>query len=178
MDNGEVIEKTNQATEAFERLRGAIIEGELQPNQRLVESRLAKKLGMSRTPVREALKELLTKGYISRLGNGGLIVTDQSLDRIRNLHEIREALETKAITLACRRITPAQIEKAHRYHVAYINAVAEQDIDESIKINSAFHDTLLAGCGNEQLLSILATIRDQYLDRRVLLRFTARNWKP
>lgn len=171
------MKKTNQTEEAFRRLRDDIVQGVLQPNQRLVESRLVITLGMSRTPIREALRELLTKGYVSRLGNGGLIVIDQSQARIRNLHEIREALETKAITLACQRITPVQIREADRYQLEYSKAADDQDIDQTIKMNAAFHDTLLAGCGNEQLLSILATIRDQYLDRRVLLRFTAKNWK-
>jgi DNA-binding GntR family transcriptional regulator len=169
--------RANQSNEAFTKLLKAITTGSLRPNQRLVETKLAHELGMSRTPVREALKELLIKGYVSRLENGGLIVIDQSPSQIRNLFEVREALETAGITLACQRISEANLDRAQAYHLEYIEAVNKRLIDESIRINALFHDALISGCNNEQLLSILRTIRDHYLDRRVLMRFNSRHWQ-
>ncbi len=76
----------NRTGEAFEKLRQAIVTGELRPNQRLVESQLANTLGMSRTPVREALKLLDARGYLSTLPSQGLIVTDHTPSQIRSLY--------------------------------------------------------------------------------------------
>ena len=89
--------RSNFADQVFEVLRQHIVTGELQPNQRLIESEIAKELGVSRTPVHEALKRLEVMGYVSTLPGSGLIVTEHSTRQIQSLFEIREALETMAI---------------------------------------------------------------------------------
>lgn len=159
---------TNRADEAYKRLQQSIITGELRPNQRLVESQVARKYKMSRTPVHEALIRLEATGYVTILETGGAIVTDHSPTQLRNLYEFREALETKAMSLACQRATPEQIERAAKYHTRSFEAVSNRDLDKFIELNDAFHGELAAACGNEQLSSLLQTLRDQSFDRRVV----------
>ena len=166
----------SHADNAFEMLREAIVSGELRPNQRLVESSIAKKLRMSRTPVREALVRLELSGYASTLSKGGWIVTDHLPGQIRNLFEIREALEIMAIRLACQRATKKQIDRARAVHKLMVDAVNERDIDRFTLLNSEFHACLFGACGNEQLSSLIEDMRDQYFDRRVVHLFTGKDW--
>jgi DNA-binding GntR family transcriptional regulator len=165
------------ADEASDRLRQAIVEGKLRPNQRLVESEVAQELEMSRTPVREALKRLQVQGYLSKLPRGGMIVTDHSPSQIRNVYEIREALESTAIRLACQRATQEQVDKAAEYHARSSEAIRNRDVNQFIELNSAFHTELLSACGNEQLWSLIQTFRDHFFDRRLVRVFTAGDWR-
>ncbi|MFC2058257.1 GntR family transcriptional regulator [Chloroflexota bacterium] len=160
-----------------EKLREDIVSGRLRPNERLIETDIALKMDISRTPVREALKLLETQGYLSKLPNGGLIVTDHSPSQIRNLYEVREALETVALRLACQRATGEEIRRAEELHARILDAVGERDINQFIELNSAFHCQLLSACGNAQLLSLLQTFRDQYFDRRLARVFSASEWR-
>ncbi|MFC1926647.1 GntR family transcriptional regulator, partial [Chloroflexota bacterium] len=160
-----------------EKLREDIVSGRLRPNERLIETDIALKMDISRTPVREALKLLETQGYLSKLPNGGLIVTDHSPSQIRNLYEVREALETVALRLACQRATEEEIRRAEELHARILDAVGERDINQFIELNSAFHSQLLSACGNAQLLSLLQTFRDQYFDRRLVRVFSASEWR-
>ncbi len=169
--------KASYAEEASERLRQAIVTGNLRPNQRLVESEIAKNLGISRTPIREALKQLEMQGYLSRLRSGGLIVTDHSPTQIRNLYEIREALENMALRLACQLATQEQVDRAAEYHARSLEVIRNRDINQFIELNSAFHNELFSACGNEQLWSLLRTVRDQSFDRRIVRVFTAGDWR-
>ena len=166
----------SHADHAFEILREAIASGELRPNKRLVESSIAKKLGVSRTPVREALVRLELSGYTSTLSKGGWIVTDHLPSQIRNLYEVREALEVMAIKLTCLRVTKEHIERAEAVHKFIVDAVHNRDIDKFTQLNSEFHAHLFAACGNEQLSSLIHNLRDQYFDRRVVHLFTGKEW--
>lgn len=166
----------SHADHAFEILREAIASGELRPNKRLVESSIAKKLGMSRTPVREALVRLELSGYTSTLSKGGWIVTDHLPGQIRNLYEVREALEVMAIRLACLRAAEEHIERAKAVHKLIVDAVHNRDINKFTQLNSEFHAHLFAACGNEQLSSLIHNLRDQYFDRRVVHLFTGKEW--
>lgn len=169
--------KTSYAEETLEKLRQAIVTGKLRPNQRLVESKVAKQLGLSRTPVREALKGLEMQGYLSKLPGGGMIVTDHSPSQLRNLYEIREALETTAIKLACQRATQEQVDRAAEYHTRSLEVIRNRDANKFIELNIAFHNELLGACGNEQLWSLIQNFRDQFFDRRIVRVFTAGNWR-
>ena len=169
-------QKVNYAEMIVVRLREDIVSGRLRPNERLVESDISQRMKISRTPVREALKLLETQGYLSRMPSGGLIVTDHSPSQIRNLYEIREALETMALKLACQRATEREIEQAKELHERMFETVKKRDINQFIELNSAFHNQLFSSCGNEQLWSLLRTFRDQYFDRRLVHVFNTSDW--
>ena len=164
------------ANRAFEILREDMVSGKLRPNERLVESSIAKELGMSRTPVREALVRLVLSGYASTLSKGGWIVTDHLPSQIRNLYEVREALEIMAIRLVCLRATKEQIDRAKAVHRLMVDAVHNRDTDKFTQLNDEFHAYLFGACENEQLSSLIGNLRDQYFDRRVVHLFTGKEW--
>ena len=107
--------KKNSIEKAKNAIESDIHTGVLFPRQRLIEEEIAAKLGMSRTPVREALKQLEVEGLVTRLPTRGLIVTAISNEDIRQTFEVREALETAAIKLVCERITEKGVNKLKRY---------------------------------------------------------------
>jgi DNA-binding GntR family transcriptional regulator len=172
-----VRKKVNYAEMLVVKLREDIVSGRLRPNERLVESDLAQEMKISRTPVREALQVLEARGYLSRLTSGRLIVTDHTPSQIRNLYEVREALETMALKLACQRATDDEIEQASELNERMHQVVRERNVNQFIELNSAFHNKLLAICGNEQLWSLLQTYRDQYFDRRLVRVFHSGDWR-
>lgn len=165
------------ANEARDKIRQAIADGYLKPNQRLVESQIARELGMSRTPVREALKQLEVVGFVTTLTTGGVIVANYSPGQIRSMYEIREALETMGMRLACQRATEEQIEKAREYHNRSFEAIRNRDIDQFIELNNGFHGELLNCCGNEQLSSLVEILRNPFFDKRVAELLTDREWQ-
>jgi len=169
--------KVNYAEMIVVRLREDIVSGRLRPNEHLAEADIAQKMKISRTPVREALQLLETQGYVSRQPNGRLIVTDHSPSQIRNLFEIREALETMALKLACQRATEEEIERAKELHEHTCEAIDKRDINRFIELNSSFHNHLYSLCGNEQLISLLQNYRDQYYDRRLVRVFDTADWR-
>lgn len=169
--------KVNYAEMIVVKLREDIVSGRLRPNEHLTESEIAGQMKISRTPVREAFQLLEAQGYLSRLPNGRLIVTDHSPSQIRNLYEIREALETMALKLACQRATDEEIEQAEDLHQQMNAAVQRRDVNAFIELNSAFHTKLLMACDNEPLWSLLRTYRDQYYDRRLAHVFSASDWR-
>jgi DNA-binding GntR family transcriptional regulator len=146
----------NTARDAIERY---IFDRVLRPDQRLIESELANKLGLSRTPVREALRQLEIKGLITKLPTGGYVVTYYTAKDVINIFEIREALETLAMRLACDRATREQMDRAEECCNQFDNAVAKPGTD-GIDWNNLFHEVMYNACGNKQLISAIQNYRD------------------
>jgi len=169
--------KPNAADKVFDVIRQAIITGELYPNQRLVESEIARKLEISRTPVRDALNRLKIQGYVSQLPRRGWIVVPHSKRHIRNLFEVRDALESMAVRLACQRVTQEQLDRAAQYHEQSKEVLHGQDVARLVELNIAFHMELYEGCDNEQLLSLIKTFMDSFLYTRLVRVFTAKDWQ-
>ena len=169
--------KINLAEQIFEILQQVIANGDLGPNERLVEVQIARGLGVSRTPVREALKRLEITGYARTAPGGGIVVSDDSTVNIRNLFEIREALETMSIDLACQRASEEQINEVEQYYIKMIQAIKDNDLDQYLELHRAFHEGLCEGCGNEQLSSLVRAFRYQSFDRRLVRVFTSNDWR-
>ena len=161
------------AERVFEALQQSVTNGELRPNQRLVESEIARKMGTSRTPVREALKRLEMTGYANLNISGGLIVADHTM-QIQSLYEIREALECMALELSCANITEEQIRKTEGYYTGISEAIQNHDTEKYIKLHRAFHEELYSACENDRLKSLISTFRYQYFDIRLARMQTSR----
>jgi len=169
--------RDRRAEQALRRLQEAIASGELQPNQHLVERDLAKILGMSRTPVREALRRLEATAYITRLPTGGIIVTDHSPKQTHDLYEIRRILEGQATKLACQRYKEDQIIRLEEYHERCIEAIRSGKLEQYFDVNSAFHLWIYNQCGNAYLIDLIMTFRDERFFLRVVQKFTDRDWR-
>ncbi|QAY63289.1 GntR family transcriptional regulator [Xylanimonas allomyrinae] len=150
-----VIEATPRASErAYRALRDAIVGWELRPGDSLGEIELAERLGVSRTPVREALARLTADGLAVAVGGRGLAVAPMDLGRVHALYEVRQALETQAARLAARRGDPAvfqqladELAASPSERVAYYDLVARLDA------------AIDAAAANDYLVAALTTVR-------------------
>ena len=140
-----------------ETLRQAIKDGVLKPGERLMEIQLADELGVSRTPIREAIRKLELEGFVVMVPRRGTYVADISLKDIAQVFEIRSALEELAAGLAAERITPDELEYLERILVE-IN-----EFDKIVDADVRFHDVLYHASRNQRLVDILNNLREQML---------------
>lgn len=146
----------------LEAIREAIINGNLKPRERLMEIQLAEELGVSRTPIREALRKLELEGFIVMVPRKGAYVADISIKDIADVFEIRTALEGLAAALAAERITEEELENMERCLVEKGEAIAMADIDKLVETDTKFHEAIYRASRNERLWTILNNLREQF----------------
>ncbi len=145
----------------FEHLREAIIGGNLRPGERLMEMQLAEEMGVSRTPVREAIRKLELEGLVIMVPRRGAYVSDLSIKDVAETYEIRAALEALAAGLAAERITADESEELERILVSIGQCIANNDLDRSIELDEQFHNVLYRASKNERLVQIINNLREQ-----------------
>jgi len=126
----------------YDYLKSNILSGRFVPGERLAEEHLAEELGVSRTPVREALHKLEQEGLIEPLESRGFRVPHDSPEEIEDLFDIRTVLEGYTLKIICERITDEQIEKLEEMIDKAEDALRRKRIDEVFQWNTQFHDTL------------------------------------
>ncbi|MGB4504234.1 MAG: GntR family transcriptional regulator [Syntrophaceticus sp.] len=160
----------------FETIREAIIDGVLGPGERLMESQLAEELGVSRTPVREAIRKLELEGFVVMVPRKGAYVAGISLKDIADVFEVRAALEALAMVLAAERITEEELEELERILVRKAEIIEQQqEISLFIESDRKFHDTLYQASRNQRLIQMLTNLQDEiHRFRSVSLAFPGR----
>lgn len=153
--------------ELVARIRDLVIEGQLKPGEKVPEADLCQSLGVSRTPMREALKVLAAEGLLTLLPNRGAIVSKISAADIDELFPIMGALEALAGELACERISDEQVAAIRRNHDRMAQHFARGEWMPYIKINRAIHEAIFAAAGN----AALAALYQQLLVRTHSVRF-------
>ena len=146
--------KTKQEL-AYKALRDAIVTCRFPPGQRLLENELAQQLGISRSPIREALKRLAHEGLVNEAPHAGVTVAEVGLESLHELYLIVAALEGLACREACRRLSPATLQAMAGALSAMELARSQQDVDEWARANVAFHRLARQDCGLPQLLRML-----------------------
>ena len=126
----------------FDNLKQAIIRGKIAPGEWLVESHIAGMLGISRTPVREALHKLESEGLVKPLESRGFYVARDSREELEDLFDIRAALEGYAIRLICAGISAETIKQLQQFVKKAEDALARKQLDEIFEYNTQFHDVL------------------------------------
>lgn len=144
-----------------EHIRQAIINGIFQPGERLMEIQLAEDMGVSRTPVREAIRKLELEGLVVMIPRRGTYVADISIKDINELYEVRTALDVLAAGLAAERINDDELETMQRLLVEIGKHIEDNDMDKIVEADSAFHDVLYQASRNERLVSIISNLREQ-----------------
>lgn len=144
-----------------ETLRGAIRKGKLKPGERLMESQLAEDLGVSRTPVREAIRKLELEGYVIMMPRRGTYVANLSIRDVNEVFEIRTSLDSLASGLAAERITDEELERLQRLLVAIGGYIEENDMDKIVECDTEFHDLLYQASRNSRLVGIIFNLREQ-----------------
>ena len=125
-----------------ETLRNAIIEGVLKPGERLMEIQVSEELGVSRTPVREAIRKLELEGFVVMIPRRGTYVSDLSIKDINEVFEVRTALDVLAAGMAAERITDEELEQMERLLVELGGYIEQNDIEKIVEADSKFHDIL------------------------------------
>jgi len=130
----------------YQRLRSAIVRGDLRPNERLVEADLAVWLEVSRTPVRECLQRLAAERLVANRRRGW-VVLDHSIEDIREIYGVRAALEGYAAQLAARQASPDQVERIMALARIDPATYAVPPRHGFVEYNQQFHDTVVESCG-------------------------------
>jgi len=133
---------TSVRTLAYNNLKSDVLAGRFNPGERLTEEHLAKSLGVSRTPVREALHKLESEGLVKPLESRGFSVARDSREEMEDLFDIRAALEGYAIRLICECIEEKSIAELQELVLKAENALKRRELDEIFSYNTEFHDTL------------------------------------
>jgi DNA-binding GntR family transcriptional regulator len=145
----------------FESLREAIIEGRLKPNERLMEIQLAEEMGVSRTPVREALRKLELEGFVVMVPRKGAYVAGISMKDIVDVFEVRAALEALAAGLAAERITEEELDQLERYLVQIYELSEGDNINAIVEGDTSFHDVMYRASRNQRLVQIITHLQEQ-----------------
>lgn len=145
----------------FKTLRQAILTGELKPGERLMEIHLANKLGVSRTPIREAIRQLELEGLVIMVPRKGAQVASITEKSMRDVLEVRLALEKLAVELACSRISDECKGKLEETLVEFEKATETGDASAIAKADVAFHDAIFVATGNMRLGQMVNNLAEQ-----------------
>ena len=151
----------------FHTLREAILKGELKPGERLMELQLASKLGVSRTPIREAIRMLEQEGLAVTIPRRGAEVARMTEKDMKDVLQIREVLDELAVRLACDNITKEEIKELEKQMLQFENSTKQGDIKKIAEADVAFHDTIYHAAGNAKLVTMLDNMREQIYRYRV-----------
>lgn len=163
---GQVERPRSLRDQIYDRLRSAILSGDLAPGAPIIEADIAATLGASRTPVREALRRLETEGMLEPRGNRGSVVRELHLDEVVCIFEIREALETLAARRAARRMDDrnyAELERLIERMQKHVDDPSEME-----RLDTAFHDYILAHADGHRLKRMLGDLRSDIQPWRVI----------
>ena len=145
----------------FNTLRKAILRGELKPGERLMEIQLANKLGVSRTPIREAIRKLELEGLVLMIPRKGAEVAQITEKNMQDVLEVRKALEELSVQLACERITPEQVEEMKMAAEDFRKVLKSGDVTKIAEADVKFHDIIFAATNNQRLITLLNNLREQ-----------------
>lgn len=173
---------TTLRQQAYQHLRKRLLSGELAAGTQLSEPELARELGMSRTPVREALRQMENEGLLDYAPRFGAMVRVPERDELDEMYAVREALESYAAAEAARKISPFDLEKLEGAYQQMCDVAGSvtgngkavldgPQLSEFVQADIEFHKVIIAAAGNRYMTKILD-------DTRLLVRvFTATSWQ-
>ena len=162
-------ERKSLGQHVFDNLKQAIIRGNMTPGEWLVESHIAQMLGISRTPVREAIHKLEREGLIERQPRGGFTVLGLGRDDIEETFGIRSVLEGYAARLATVRHQPTELKALEKKIEEFQMYLNKGQLDVLPEINTEFHDLLYALSKSPRLIHMINALRDQIFRFRQMI---------
>ncbi len=160
----------------FNTLRQAILTGDLKPGERLMEIHLANKLGVSRTPIREAIRKLELEGLVTMIPRRGAEVAQITEKSMNDVLEVRRAMDALCVELACDRISEEELAELKGACDAFAEAVKGGDIKVIAKADVALHDIIVQATGNRRLVQLINNLSEQmYRYRFEYLKDTSRH---
>jgi len=150
-------------------IRNAIINGQLKSGARIAETEFAEQFGISRTPIREAFRQLETEGFINVQPRKGAIVASFSAQDLSNFYDLKMILEGYAARLATMTLTDEEINRMNELNNMMEAACAKNDLRKALELQNEFHDTFLRVAGNDRLHQIVHVMEAQFQRFRMLL---------
>ncbi|MGE5574302.1 MAG: GntR family transcriptional regulator [Bacteroidota bacterium] len=145
----------------YERLRKAIVEGHFAPGERLIQDRLAEQMGVSRSPVREAIRRLESEGLVEVAPVRGVTVINMSIDEAVGLYDLREVLEGLAARLAARNISLEQLSELRNCVKRMEGFLPPKTVPQRwVEENSRFHEIIVKATRNRKLAELLPVLRE------------------
>jgi DNA-binding GntR family transcriptional regulator len=160
------IMRKNLSDEVYDVLKKMIVSGELKPGEKLPEEELTKKLGVSRTPIREAISALAQDNLIDVIPRRGAFVNQLSEQDITEIYDIRMVLEGLAVRLSIPHLSEADLEKMTRL-LEQAEAALLENPEYAINADLMLHDMIVKNCGNLRLQKIIVDLRDQVHSFRI-----------
>lgn len=146
----------------LETIRDAIMSGALKPGEKVAEPELAARFGISRTPIREAFRQLESEGYLSVIPRKGALVASFSAKDVEEFYAIKSILEGYAARKACSRLSTREINKLEAINDKLREIAEEGDVRHFFKVHNNFHDMFIKGAGNEKLHDMIAALLKKF----------------
>jgi len=153
--------------EVFKYLRGKILTGEATPGTKLIESRLADEIGVSRTPVREALHNLEMEKLIESIPRVGYVVREITENDVEEIIEIRIALETLAAKWACSMISPRDLKQLEKIILLTDRGIEKKENQKVVELDTHFHDIIFRASQSRRIEEMSQAMRDYMLRFRI-----------
>jgi DNA-binding GntR family transcriptional regulator len=150
----------------YRHVRDAIVEGAYSPDSQLVQEQIADELGVSRTPVREALNRLAAEGVVTWVPRSGYTVNGLADADITDVFEVRQSLELLALRRACGQLGRTQAARL-RVLIAEMDEADSTDAAAQFELNRRFHQAMIEPCGNRYLLGVLDQLWSNPVSRRI-----------
>ena len=145
----------------FNTLRKAILTGELKPGERLMEIHLANRLGVSRTPIREAIRKLELEGLVIMIPRRGAEVAQITEKSLKDVLEVRRALDALCVELACDRIDEEATQQLKKACEEFERATETKDATTIAKADVELHDIIVRASGNQRLIKLINNLSEQ-----------------
>ena len=142
----------------LETIRDAILKGTLQPGERVSEPELAERFGISRTPIREAFRQLESEGYLQVIPRKGAVVASLSERDIEEFYAIKSILEGYAARMAAENLTEKDIERLESINEKLQQIAEEGDVKNFFRVHNEFHELFIKAAGNEKLGELISQL--------------------
>jgi YD repeat-containing protein len=162
---------------AYRQIRNMILSGELSPGTQIREEQLAESCGVSRTPVRDALRRLETEQFVRRSDTQRSFVADWSLDDVEEAFQLRAMIESHTAKRAATRVTWDQLERLRSHNGAILRSISGEatDVPAFLEHNRLFHAIILEAAASQRLATMLAQVTEQPVIRRTALQYDRQN---
>jgi len=148
-------------------IKDSVVSGRLKPGERVPEQEIAENLGISRTPIREAFRQLESEGFISVTPRKGAVVSPITDKDVSEFYAIKSLLEGFAARTACPKLAQKDIKKLESLNAQMARCAEKNDVKGFFKLDNQFHDIFLKACGNEKLCAMVYQLVQQFERFRV-----------
>lgn len=162
--------------ELLDRLRQMIVDGDLLPGDKVPEKDLCERFGVSRTPLREALKVLASEGLVTLTPNRGAMISELTMDDLEEAFPVMGALEALSGELACANITDKELEEIRALHDRMVTHYEARELKPYFRLNRRIHELILAAARNETLSSLYRSLEGRVRQARYLANITDDRW--